>query len=127
MAKWDPRLDCWPITSASRSNFDEKLKPLRRTAHSTTDIYEPLTRTEMLTIFEYLNAHHRPFARLALMIYYSWARTIELCAKLKPLKVVVNAGNGGAGLVIDRTSDGLAASTGRMNVGAALRSTSRAS
>ncbi len=69
----------WDAADEVDANPWRKLKPLRAKRNQTEDVFEPITRTEMETIFAYLNGGYRPFARLALMIYYSWARTIELC------------------------------------------------
>lgn len=69
----------WDAEPDIEVNPWRKLKPVRQSAtRAEDDKYEPLTRVEMQAIFKYLNGGHRSFARLALMIYYSWGRTIEL-------------------------------------------------
>lgn len=69
----------WDATDDVDTNPWRKLKPVRQAANrAEDDKYEPLTRVEMQAIFTYLNGGHRSFARLGLMIYYSWARTVEL-------------------------------------------------
>lgn len=67
------------MTDKTDTNPWRKLKLIKEKRNQTSDIYEPVTREEMYTIFDFLNQQYRPFARLALMIYYSWGRTIELC------------------------------------------------
>jgi integrase len=69
----------WDAAPDVDANPWRKLKPVRARRNDTEDRFEPITRPEMEAIFQYLNNGHRPFARMALMIYYCWARTIELC------------------------------------------------
>lgn len=57
-----------------------QVKKLRKTANQTHDVFAPITFQELTTIFEYLRTQQQHgFIRFLAIIYYAWARPIEIC------------------------------------------------